>query len=49
MTRELFREDSYLKTCEVTIKAITEAGIETDQSVFYPLGGGQLGDTGTFW
>ncbi len=47
MTRELFREDSYLKSCEATITAVTEAGIETDQSVFYPHGGGQLGDMGT--
>ncbi|NND89600.1 MAG: alanyl-tRNA editing protein [Granulosicoccus sp.] len=46
MTRELFREDSYLKTCVANITAITETGVQTDQSVFYPLGGGQLGDTG---
>ncbi len=46
MTRELFREDSYLKTCPANITAITDAGIQTDQSIFYPLGGGQLGDTG---
>jgi misacylated tRNA(Ala) deacylase len=46
MTRELFREDSYLKTCSADITAITDAGIQTDQSIFYPLGGGQLGDTG---
>jgi len=46
MTRELFREDSYLKNCQATITAVTDAGIETDQSVFYPHGGGQLGDTG---
>ncbi len=46
MTRELFREDSYLRSCDATITAIHEAGVETDQSVFYPLGGGQLGDTG---
>lgn len=46
MTRELFRDDSYLKTCDATITAITPTGIETDQSVFYPHGGGQLGDTG---
>lgn len=46
MTRELFREDSYLKTCQAEITSITDAGIQTDQSVFYPLGGGQLGDTG---
>ncbi len=46
MTRELFREDSYLKSCEATVTAIHEAGVETNQSVFYPLGGGQPGDTG---
>jgi misacylated tRNA(Ala) deacylase len=46
MTRDLYREDSYLKNCGATITAITEQGVETDQSVFYPLGGGQLGDTG---
>lgn len=46
MTRELFREDSYLKHCEATVTAITATGFQTDQSVFYPHGGGQLGDTG---
>jgi len=46
MTRELFREDSYLKSCDATVTGIHDAGVETDQSVFYPLGGGQLGDTG---
>jgi len=47
MTRDLYRENSYLKSCEATVTAVTELGIETDQTVFYPLGGGQLGDTGT--
>lgn len=46
MTRDLYREDSYLKSCEATVTSVTELGIETDQTVFYPLGGGQLGDTG---
>ncbi len=46
MTRELFREDSYLTSCDATITGIHDAGVETDQSVFYPLGGGQPGDTG---
>ena len=46
MTNELFREDSYLKSCNATITAITDKGVQTDQSVFYPLGGGQLGDSG---
>ncbi len=46
MTRELFREDSYLKQCTAQIVTMTESGFETDESVFYPLGGGQPGDTG---
>jgi misacylated tRNA(Ala) deacylase len=47
-TRALFREDAYLTQCEATITAIDETGIQLDQTVFYPLGGGQAGDAGTF-
>ena len=47
MTKELFREDSYLKECQALVTAVSDTGIQTDQSVFYPHGGGQLGDIGT--
>lgn len=47
MTEELFREDATLLTCEATITAVDEAGITLDRTVFYPLGGGQAGDSGT--
>lgn len=46
MTKELFRDDSYQKTCAAIV---TESGgklVRTDQTIFYPLGGGQPGDTG---
>jgi len=46
MTRELFRDDAYLKSCEAVVTAIDEAGIILDRTVFYPLGGGQPGDSG---
>ncbi len=46
-TRPLYREDSYLQHCDAVITHISEAGIELDQTVFYPLGGGQAGDRGT--
>jgi len=46
MTEELFREDAYLKSCEATVTAVTDAGIALDRTVFYPTGGGQPGDTG---
>jgi misacylated tRNA(Ala) deacylase len=45
-TRALFREDAYLTHCEAAITAIDEHGIHLDQTVFYPLGGGQAGDAG---
>ncbi len=47
MTEELFREDSYLKTCEATVTAVSDQGIELDRTIFYATGGGQPGDTGT--
>ncbi len=46
MTTELFRDDSYLKSCQATVIAVDEQGIQLDQTVFYPMGGGQPGDTG---
>src|ERR1700682_753970 len=46
-TRALFREDAYLTRCEGSVTAIDEMGIHLDQTVFYPLGGGQAGDAGS--
>jgi len=46
MTQDLFRADAYLAECTATVTAITAQGIVLDRSVFYPLGGGQAGDTG---
>jgi misacylated tRNA(Ala) deacylase len=46
MTQELFRQDAYLRETPATIVAITEHGLVLDRTVFYPLGGGQAGDTG---
>ena len=47
MTDELFRNDSYLKECDATVVAIDDNALILDRTVFYPLGGGQPGDTGT--
>jgi misacylated tRNA(Ala) deacylase len=42
----LFREDPYLTSCEATVVAVNGDAVELDRTVFYPLGGGQAGDTG---
>lgn len=42
----LFRADAYLKTASARVLAVHEQGIELDRTIFYPLGGGQPGDTG---
>lgn len=42
----LFREDAYLKACEAVVTAADARGIRLNRTVFYPLGGGQLGDVG---
>lgn len=46
MTEELFREDAYLRSADATVTAVDAAGIRLDRTVFYPMGGGQPGDTG---
>ena len=46
MTEEVFRQDAYATTCAARVTAVDDAGIRLDRTVFYPLGGGQPGDTG---
>ncbi len=45
-TQALFREDAYRRECDAIVTRIGEDGIELDRTVFYPMGGGQAGDTG---
>lgn len=48
MTTPLFREDAYAQSCTSTVTGHTaEGGIVVAASVFYPMGGGQPGDSGT--
>jgi misacylated tRNA(Ala) deacylase len=46
MTQELFRQDAYLRECPAMVTAVGEQGVVLDATVFYPLGGGQAGDSG---
>ena len=47
MTSPLFRQDAYLREAAGLVTGLTpEGGIVLDQSLFYPTGGGQPGDSG---
>jgi misacylated tRNA(Ala) deacylase len=42
----LFRDDAYLRACAARVVAVHADAVELDRTVFYPMGGGQPGDTG---
>ena len=46
MTELLFRDDAYLRSASAQVLRADAGGIELDRTIFYPLGGGQPGDTG---
>ena len=46
MTELLFRDDAYLKTATARVVAVKDGAVTLDRTIFYPLGGGQPGDTG---
>jgi len=46
MTEMLFRDEAYLRSCSARVIGADERGIRLDRTVFYPMGGGQPGDTG---
>lgn len=48
MTKMLFRDDAYSRECQSTITRVTDRGYVLDATIFYPQGGGQPGDTGSF-
>jgi misacylated tRNA(Ala) deacylase len=46
VTDPLFQQDAYLRECSAQVVEAGSDGVVLDRSVFYPLGGGQPGDTG---
>ncbi|MDX1443732.1 MAG: alanyl-tRNA editing protein [Gammaproteobacteria bacterium] len=46
MTETLFRDDAYQRECTARVIRVEDDAVVLDRTVFYPLGGGQPGDTG---
>ena len=47
MVELLYRDDPYLGACDATVVSAQDGAIELDRTVFYAMGGGQPGDSGT--
>ena len=45
-TELLFRDDAYLRTAAARVLSVADRTVTLDRTIFYPLGGGQPGDTG---
>jgi misacylated tRNA(Ala) deacylase len=48
MTEAVFYQDAYLRELPATVTAVDGEWVELDRTIFYPMGGGQPGDTGVF-
>jgi len=48
MVKRNYYDDSYLRHLSAKVTAVDGEWIELDRTIFYPLGGGQPGDTGHF-
>ncbi len=47
-SKEAFYENSYQQTSAARVTAVDGDWVELDRTIFYPMGGGQPGDTGVF-
>jgi len=47
MTEKVFYQDSYQKTHRSRVSAVEDGGVVLESTIFYPMGGGQPGDTGS--
>lgn len=46
MTERIFHNDAYARLCDASVVTSSAGRVVLDRTVFYPLGGGQPGDTG---